>query len=700
MRAQGSQTCHAGSVVDEESLGGTSEDLALLIAQLPVPVAVLAEGAVVVANPALGALLGSSPDELVGRTVEALVHPGAQACIKDWLARSVAGEELPTLSATVVTASGVDVHVDVSATATAFHGRPAALWTLHDTSRRMAAEEALRTSEARWRALVQHGSDLIVVVDEDARFTYVSPSARTILRRDPDELIGTSALTLIHPDDVPATTEALRWRFVDPGMPHASLRVRALAGEGAWRWLDLFASNRLHDPDVGGMIVNAWDVSEQVAAEERLRHLALHDSLTGLPNRVLLAERLDAALEEGRASGTVTGLLMLDLDRFKDVNDTLGHESGDRVLAAMAARLTVAVREHDVVGRIGGDEFGVVLPCAQDAATVERIARRILAACNEPVLHEGMHLRVGASIGMVLAPEHGDEPSMLLRRVDAAMYRAKEHRLGVVAASEGDLEGGRRRLAVADELRLAFERDELFCVYQPKADLGTGRVVGVEALVRWQHPVRGVIGPDQFLPDVEQLGFMAHLTRDVLREALTHLAAWTAAGLGITVAVNVSATMLHHPDLVPTVEELLAETGADPSLLVVEITEQAAMVQPEVSLQTMAALREWGIGFSIDDFGTGQSSLTHLRLLPVTEVKIDRSFISKLHVGTPDAAIARSVVDLAHNLGMRTVAEGIETVDVLDLVRSWDCDLGQGWHLGAPTAAELVPEACRVGVSV
>ena len=410
---------------------------------------------------------------------------------------------------------------------------------------------------------------------------------------------------------------------------------------------------------------------------------------------MLLAERLELALADGRRFGSVTGLLMLDLDRFKDVNDTLGHDSGDRVLAVLASRLADAVRQEDVVGRIGGDEFAVVLPDAGDAATVEAVARRILEACAEPVEDGGMLLRVGASIGMVLAPEHGDEASLLLRRVDAAMYRAKETRVGVVGASEGDLDEGRRRLAAAGDLRSALERGELACEYQPKLALRDGRVVGVEALVRWNHPERGRVGPDEFLPDAEHLGLMMPLTRLVLSEALRRLAAWTDDDLDLTVAVNVSATVLHDHRFVGMVDEVIAETGADPSRVVLEVTEQAAMIQPEISLATMMAIRERGVSFSIDDFGTGQSSLTYLRRLPVQEVKIDRSFITELQDGTPDASIARSVVDLAHNLGMVAVAEGIETGAALTLVRSYECDLGQGWHLGRPLPGDEVAAWCR-----
>ena len=668
-----------------------SDPVRLLICELAVPMAVVRDGRIVLVNPALARLLvWPEPSALVGRPLLDLVRPDDAAAMQERLDRTLAGEQVEPTPVRVLRADGTEVVVEGNPMRIRFEGEPALLLDVRDLTPRLEAQEALRASEARWRSLVQHGNDLIVVLDEHLRVGYASPSTKVILARDPAALVGTQALDLLHPDDVAIALAAFSARVADPHRAHHGARVRAATGDGGWRWLDTFSTNLLHDPDVGGVIVNAWDVTAQVEHEQELLHLARHDSLTGLPNRVLLAERLEEALAAGRASGGTTGLLMLDLDRFKDVNDTLGHESGDRVLAELAHRLTVAVRAEDVVGRIGGDEFAVVLPDAGDAATIEAVARRVLRACAEPVVDGGMLLRVGASIGMVHAPEHGDEGGLLLRRVDAAMYRAKETRLGVVAASEGDLDEGRRRLERAGELRSALERDELACEYQPKRSLTDGRIVGYEALVHWEHPTRGRIGPDVFLPDAEHLGLMAPLTVLVLAEALELLAGWSDDRRDLTMAVNVSATVLHDPRFLDIVDEALATSGADPTRLVLEVTEQAAMTQPDVTIDAMSALRQRGIGFSIDDFGTGQSSLTYLRLLPVQEVKIDRSFIAHLVEGTPEAAIARSVVDLAHNLGMRAVAEGIESEAVLALLRSYGCDLGQGWHLGRPVPAKAL----------
>ena len=681
---------------EDAVLGRSDDHIRWFVMRLPVPMGIHAAGRIVLVNSALATLLGAaSPAELAGCPVDHIIHPDDLVTIAERITRSYGGIPSESSEIHLLRVDGSAVPVEVSSLPITFDGSPAALVDFRDISAQLEAEEALRVSEARWRALVQHGNDLIAVLDADARFTYVSPSARTILDREPEDLIGTDALAILHPDDVDAAAAAFSERLVDRDRRHEGMRVRVRALDGTWRWLETFAANMLDDPDVGGVIINAWDVTHSVLAEGLLRHAAQHDALTGLPNRVLLAERLETALADGRRFGTVTGLLMLDLDRFKDVNDTLGHESGDRVLAELAGRLEEAVRLDDVVGRIGGDEFAVVLPDAGDHATVEAVARRILEACAEPVEDGGMLLRVGASIGMVLAPEHGDESSLLLRRVDAAMYRAKESRVGVVAASEGDLDEGRRRLAVAAELRDALEDDQLFCEYQPKVALDTGRVVGVEALVRWRHPERGWVEPDAFLDDAEHLGLMAPFTRFVLRDALHRVVGWTAEGLDLTVAVNVPATMLHDPGFVAMVDEALASSGADPGRVLLEVTEQAAMVQPEVSLATMATLVERGVRFSIDDFGTGQSSLTYLRRLPVVEVKIDRSFVVGVMAGTPDGAIARSVVDLAHNLGLLAVAEGIESAESLAVVRSYACDLGQGWHLGRPMPPEAVSAWCR-----
>ena len=667
-----------------------------LIRSLPIPMGIHEGGRILLTNDAFASMLGASgPEGLEGLAVGSLVPEGDAAWVAEHLRGVYAGELTEPVTVQLLGLDGRTVPVEVTSIPIRFDGRPAALLDCRDVTGRVEAEDALRASEARWRALVQHGNDLIVILDREARVSYVSPSVSTILGRDPIDLVGAGIVDLIHPEDVGLALKAVAARIADPDRPHEGFRVRARAGDGGWRWLDTFSTNLLHDPDVEGVIINAWDVTHQVEAERRLLHLARHDSLTGLPNRVLLAERLDRALSDGRVQGTLTGLLMLDLDRFKDVNDTLGHEAGDRVLAELAARLAEAVRADDVVGRIGGDEFAVVLPDAVDAATVEAVARRILSACSEPVVDGGMQLRVGASIGMVLAPEHGDEASILLRRADVAMYRAKDTRVGVVAATEGDLDDGRRRLQAAGELRSAMERGELSCVYQPKCSLVDGRAVGMEALLRWDHPSRGVVGPDEFVADAEHLGLMNPLTEVVLEHALGWLVRWTDAHLGLTVAVNVSATVLHDPRFAAMVEDVLERTGADPVYLVLEVTEQAAMVQPGVSLTAMEALRAIGIAFSIDDFGTGQSSLTYLRRLPVQEVKIDRSFIIGLVDGTPDAAIARSVVDLAHNLGMAAVAEGIETEAELALVRGYQCDLGQGWHLGRPMPGDEVEGWCR-----
>lgn len=672
------------------------ESVRQLICDLSLAMGVLVGDRVALVNQALVDLLGhAGAGALLGRPVLQLVHAEDRSSVVERMALVYAGERTPPATVRVARSDGSYVAVESNPMLIRFDGEPALLLDVRDVTSRRAAEEALRASEARWRALVQHGHDLIAVLDHRGSFTYVSPSARTILLREPAELVGTSAFDLLHPDDARFAAAALSARVDDPDRAHEGMRVRLRTSGDGWRWLDTFATNLLDDPDVRGVILNAWDVSHQVESESRLLHLARHDSLTGLPNRVLLAERLELALSEGRRIAAVTGLLMLDLDRFKDVNDTLGHETGDRVLAELASRLADAVRQDDVVGRIGGDEFAVVLPDAVDAATVEAVARRILEACAEPVADGGMLLRVGASIGMALAPEHGDEASLLLRRVDVAMYKAKETRVGVVVASDGDLDEGRRRLAVAGDLRGALERGELVCEYQPKVSLADGRMVGVEALVRWEHPGRGRIGPDEFLLDAEHLGLMIPFTRLVLSESLTWLAAWTSAGLDLTVAVNVSATVLHDPRLIGLVDEVLAGTGADPCRVVLEVTEQAAMIQPLVSLEAMETLCDRGIGFSVDDFGTGQSSLTYLRRLPVQEVKIDRSFIVEIEDGTPDAAIAHSVVDLAHNLGMVAVAEGIETPEALALVRTYACDLGQGWHLGRPMPGDEVAPWCR-----
>ncbi len=420
-------------------------------------------------------------------------------------------------------------------------------------------------------------------------------------------------------------------------------------------------------------------------------HQANHDVLTGLPNRKFLLEALEGVLAEA-TDGRHVGLFLLDLDRFKEVNDTLGHQMGDRLLKHVADRIRGAVRPSDMVARLGGDEFAVLLPTVASAAAATEIAHRIQAALSEPYHFEGVLLELEASVGIALYPDHGADVSQLQRSADVAMYLAKDERSGIEVYSADKDQNSTTRLGLLGSLRQGIDGGQLELHYQPKVALGTGAVVGVEALVRWRHPSRGLIFPDEFIPLAERSGLMHRLTAYVVDAALEQAARWWAVGLEIPVAVNVSARDLHGTLLAETVGRGLARHGLPAGALRLELTERVLMSEPGRVAGTLAALERLGVQLSLDDFGTGYSSLVLLQRLPVSEIKIDRSFVKRLLTSPDDTKIVRSIVDLAHALGIEAVAEGVETEEIWDVLEALGCDSAQGWYVSRPLPAERATE--------
>jgi len=425
---------------------------------------------------------------------------------------------------------------------------------------------------------------------------------------------------------------------------------------------------------------------------QALEHQAQHDLLTDLPNRSLLHHRLQQVMLCNRhLADRSAALLVIDLDRFKEVNDTFGHQHGDVLLQQIGDRLLGLFGADDVIARLGGDEFAVLLPEA-DTGRAQRAAGRILAALDEPFSIGDYPVDVGGSIGIALAPEHGSDADVLLRRADVAMYVAKRAARGIAVYSPELDPHTPERLALGGELRRALEAgsDELHLVYQPKLSLRSGRCVGVEALIRWRHPQRGLVQPDQFIPLAEQTGLIKPLSQWVLNTALEQAQRWSAVGLDIPIAVNLAMRDLHDPELPETVAALLQRWQVPPSRLMVEITENGLMAEPARALQTVTGLRTMGIRIAIDDFGTGYSSLAYLKRLPVDELKIDRSFVRELADDSDDLAIVRSTISLGHDLGLSVVAEGIEDALTWDLLQEHGCDVGQGYHLGRPMTANEI----------
>jgi diguanylate cyclase (GGDEF)-like protein len=420
--------------------------------------------------------------------------------------------------------------------------------------------------------------------------------------------------------------------------------------------------------------------------EDRILRLAFHDPLTGLANRARLMERIDQLIAESAPHGHAVSVLLMDLDRFKYVNDVLGHQHGDVVLQEVARRLTVLLRESDTVARLGGDEFAVLLP--QTASTqAAAVAARIIATLEPPIAIEGQTVDIGASVGVATFPEHGTSAAALLRDADVAMYAAKRARAGVMIFSERHSLEQQRQLSMLSDVRRAIEDDQLVLHYQPKIELASGRVVGAEALVRWIHPERGRIPPGEFIPFLEQSGHIRHLTRWALRAGVRQLAEWTRAGRWLTLAINISARDLLYPELPSFLAALAHEHGVACGRICLELTESAFMEDPNTALATIRRLHGMGVHLAIDDYGTGYSSLAYMQRLPVHELKIDRSFVGSID-RRDSQAIVRSTIELGHNLNLAVTAEGIETADALEALRRMGCDTGQGFHFSAPLAAD------------
>ncbi|MCW2530686.1 MAG: putative signaling protein [Blastococcus sp.] len=438
---------------------------------------------------------------------------------------------------------------------------------------------------------------------------------------------------------------------------------------------------------------------ELQTSAERDRHQATHDALTGLPNRELLRDRLGQGLAAATRSEGEIALLLIDLDRFKEINDSLGHSYGDKLLCQVGPRLRSVLRDGDTVARLGGDEFAVLLPSVDGVAEARAVAERLREALHRPFDVDGVALDVEASVGIVLSPWHGTDTEELLRNADIAMYAAKELKAGAVVFEPDQHVTAPWRLTVLGDLRRALEgSEELFLNYQPKYTLDGERIEGVEALLRWQHPTEGLIPPDEFIPVAEGTGIILRLTERVLGLALRQMRHWLDAGHAVPVAVNLSTRCLLDADLPQLVQRLLAEHRVPAELLRLEVTESAVMGDAARCMEVLERLHDLGVRLSIDDFGTGYSSMAYLRRLPVDELKIDRSFVLGMTTTQQDAVLVRTAIDLGHNLGLTVVAEGVEGAEHVHALRALGCDIAQGYHYARPMLAEALSELLdRVG---
>jgi diguanylate cyclase (GGDEF)-like protein/PAS domain S-box-containing protein len=551
----------------------------------------------------------------------------------------------------------------------------------------------LRHREARFRSLVQNSSDVVAVLDQEARIAYESDAVRRVLGHQPERRRGQSFTSLVHPEDSPRF-QALAHALVTGGGEGAG-EFRLGHADGSWRWVEAIGLDLTHDPAVGGVVLNYRDVTERRQLEQQLQHEAFHDPLTGLANRALFTDRVTHALSRGDRSTDQLAVLFLDLDDFKVVNDSLGHAAGDDLLTAVAERIRACLRRADTPARLGGDEFGILLEQASEEIATE-VADRILHALRQPFTIGARQLFVQASIGIAICgggSRAGDADSAeeLLRNADAAMYTAKSRGKGRYEFYEAEMHASAlRRLEVRARIETSLEAGDFTVLYQPVVALASGEIAGMEALVRWRQPDGRLALPADFVPLAEETGLIVPLGRWVLEESLRQAARWRQQfpQRTLVMAVNVSSRQLQDEGFVDVVASALADADLPPQHLVLEVTESALLDVGDPTNSTIAGLKRLGLRISLDDFGTGYSSLSHLRRFPIDVLKIDRSFVAGIDAGRQgERALVRSIIRLAHSLRLETVAEGIERSDQVARLRSLGADFGQGYYFAEPINA-------------
>jgi diguanylate cyclase (GGDEF)-like protein/PAS domain S-box-containing protein len=569
--------------------------------------------------------------------------------------------------------------------------------TARGISDRKATEKQLAESEARFRALVQSSSDVVAVVSENGCFSYISPAITEMLGYTPEELDGTPAIALVAPEDV-ATFQTTYPELSQKRLPTGDLNTRRIETQlrhrsGELRTVDITVTDMRDVAAVGGVVLNARDITVRKALEADLRFQALHDTLTGLANRTMFTQQTAAALRTSSSLETV-GALFIDLDDFKTVNDSLGHAVGDQLLQEVSTRLITSLSSEDLAARLGGDEFAILVVDSPDQAGVVALAERVLALVAQPYRIQGRDIRVTASIGIAFADDESVDAEVLLRSADVAMYLAKDRGKNRYAVFEAHMHTSVfERLELKADLVRAIDDGQLRCHYQPIVSLQTGRITGVEALVRWEHPSRGLLYPDAFIPLAEDTGLIVPLGRWVMREACQQLRTWQLrlpASSTMSMSINLSVRQLMHEQIIRDVRDAVGDAGLDPSTVTMEITETTLMHDTEMTRERLAELREIGVSLAVDDFGTGYSSLQYVQRFPIDIIKIDRSFVTGLGTNPGDGAVVQSMIELSQRLGVHTVAEGIDRPEQVTLLQSLGADLGQGYLFSKPVEADQI----------
>ncbi len=680
-----------------------------VLAQLVVPTFVLdATGVVILWNTACEALTGMPASEVLGtRDHWRAFYSDERPCLADLMVSGRLGEvdrHYPLHHASLTIARGMHaenwgvmplrgsrlyLEIDAGPIHDDDGKLVAVVETLRDMTLTQSADEALRL----YAKVFEYGGEAILITDADNRIIAVNQALELDTGYTQKELIGKDPRTL-SANKTPPETYRMMWNALqdkDSGYWQGELWDLRKDGSTYPKWAAITA---IYDTkgNITNYIASYTDISERKAAEARIARLAHHDALTGLFNRYSLENRLAQALLAARREKRQMAVIFIDLDRFKVINDTLGHHVGDLLLVEVAQRLSACVRESDIVARLGGDEFVVALTSIATDMDAAHVARKIIAAMEVPCDIEGKSLHISPSLGISLFPGNGEDVDALMKNADTAMYHAKEMgRNNFQFFTPAMTAAATERLEIERDLRAALKNNEFELHYQPQVCASKGLVRGVEALIRWRHPERGLIPPLKFIPVAEETGVIEAIGTWVLEEACRQMAEWRRAGFDLKyVAVNLSAHQLRSPDLVGLAQGAIARFGLAPGQLELEITESVAMEDPERAIGILRSLRESGVELAIDDFGTGYSSLAYLKMLPIHTLKLDRAFVRDIETDENDAAISAATIALAKNLGLRVVAEGVETEAQRDFLSRHACNLLQGYLFGKPEPADAL----------
>jgi diguanylate cyclase (GGDEF)-like protein/PAS domain S-box-containing protein len=624
---------------------------------------------------------GYTRDEFLAMTVKDLRPPEEVPALLERVAASKEGRIDHASHWRHRTRSGADIVVESTSQVVVFDGRRAKIVVITDVTERLRAEEQIRLAEK----VFDNSRQAIMITDPKPVILRVNRAFERITGYSQEEVVGRSP-GILSSGRQGRQFYADLWRSLDQGgVWEGELWNRRKSGEVYPEYLAISAV-RDRDGNAINYVGIFQDIGERKSAEERIQFLAHHDALTGLPNRSLLRDRAEMALYHAKRQGHSMAILFIDLDRFKTINDSLGHEIGDFLLKQASERILATVRGGDTVCRLGGDEFVVLLPDIKEAEDAKHVADKLIAAVNRPYTIDGHELLITCSVGIAMFPDHGGDIDTLQRNADAAMYAAKNsgRNASLFYSPEMNAEA-LEYLTMEYGLRRAVERDELFLEYQPQVDLADGRITGMEALVRWHHPERGVLMPGVFIGIAEESGLIASIGTWVLRRACEDMRRLAQLGLGnLPVAVNVSAIQFGKPDFVQQVRSAIVDAGVSAAMLELEVTEGVIMRGSHPEIETLRQLDELGLQLSIDDFGTGYSSLNYLRRFPVDKLKIDQSFVRDLSGNAGGMTIVEAIIALGHALGLKVIAEGVETTEQADLLRGRKCDQAQGYYFGRP----------------